>query len=98
MNFKLLCLLILYRITDYKNLSLEEGLKYTWSTRVSLPSSESGLPIPVPASECASRLGPKGGQHSLVSEGGGDPIRTTGQKAWHSVYSVLSLQFILGWF
>jgi hypothetical protein len=33
--------------------------------------------------------GPKGGeQHTLAGEGWGDPIRTTGQKAWHSVYSV----------
>jgi hypothetical protein len=29
-----------------------------------------------------------GGQHSLVGEGAGELIRTTGEKAWHSVYRV----------
>jgi hypothetical protein len=42
-------------------------------------------------SEFISSLGPKGGeQHFLAGEGvGEDPIRTTGNKAWHSVYSVI---------
>jgi hypothetical protein len=31
-----------------------------------------------------------GGQHSLAGKGAGVPIRTTGEKAWHSVYSVVS--------
>ncbi len=47
-----------------------------------------GSPIPSSVSECVFPLGPKGGQHSLAGEGERDPIRTTGQKAWHSVYSV----------
>ncbi len=34
-------------------------------------------------------LEPKvGGQHSLAGEGG-EPIQTTGEKAWHSVYSAV---------
>jgi hypothetical protein len=44
---------------------------------------------PSPAS-VSPPLDPKGGgeQHSLAGEGLGDPIRMTGQKAGHSVYSV----------
>jgi hypothetical protein len=30
-----------------------------------------------------------GGQHSLAGEGRGEPIRTTGEKAWHSIYSMV---------
>jgi hypothetical protein len=36
---------------------------------------------------CIPRRGEE--QQSLGGEGGGDPIQTTGKKAWHSVYSVL---------
>jgi hypothetical protein len=32
---------------------------------------------------------PKGGQHLLAGEGAGEPIPTNGEKAWHSVYSVV---------
>ena len=36
---------------------------------------------------CPPLFGTKGGgQHSHAGEGG-EPIRTTGEKAWHSVYS-----------
>jgi hypothetical protein len=39
--------------------------------------------------ECVPPQEPEGGgvQHSLAGEGAGKPIRTTGEKAWHSVYS-----------
>ncbi len=54
---------------------------------MSVSSSELGSATPSLASECFSPVDPTGGgQHSLV--GGGDPIRTTGQKALHSEYSV----------
>ncbi len=48
-------------------------------------------PIHSPASESVSPLGPKGGggQHTLAGEGVGKPILPIGQKAWHSVYSVV---------
>jgi hypothetical protein len=61
-----------------------------YCTIESVPSSEIGSPPPSPVSECVSLLGPKGGgdQYSLAVEGVGDPIPTTEQKAWHSVYSV----------
>jgi hypothetical protein len=50
---------------------------------VSVPSSELGH-SPLPASECVSPLGPKGGRsNSLYRRCGGDTIRTTGKKAWH---------------
>ncbi len=50
-------------------------------------------PDPSPASECVppAPLEPKGwDQLSLSGEGGrgGEPIRTSGEKAWHSFYSV----------
>jgi hypothetical protein len=56
------------------------------------PSSELVPLAPSSGSECVSPLGSKGGeQHSLAVEGVGDPIRTTVQKAWHSVYSLASV-------
>ncbi len=41
---------------------------------------------------CLSPLGPKEGRSNtpMRLRGWGDPIRTTGKKAWHSVYSVTS--------
>ncbi len=54
---------------------------------MSVPSSELA-PAPSPASECVPPQNQRGGQHSLAGEGAGKPIRTTGEKAWHSVYSV----------
>jgi hypothetical protein len=50
-----------------------------------------GSPTPSPTSECVSPLGTKGGSITLprgVREWG-DPIRTIGKKAWHSVYSLV---------
>jgi hypothetical protein len=59
------------------------------STRVSVPSSILGSPFPSsPTSECVSPLGPKGGEEQHCLRGWGNSIRTTGKKAWHSVYSV----------
>ncbi len=48
-----------------------------------------GSPTPFPASECVSPLGPKGVRHNTpLRVRGWGPNQTTGQKAWHSVYSV----------
>jgi hypothetical protein len=47
-----------------------------------------------PASECVPPLEPNGGGEATLAldEGaGGGPMRTTGEKAWHSVFSVGSL-------
>jgi hypothetical protein len=48
------------------------------------------VPHPLTPSERVSPLEPKGGgvTHSLAGDGVGGPVRTIGQKAWHSVYSV----------
>jgi hypothetical protein len=73
---------------------------YTWSIRVSVPSSESAPPAPSPASECVPPLRTKGvGGNTLLrvrAEGAGEPNQTTGKKVWHSVYSVGSQIIILG--
>jgi hypothetical protein len=47
-------------------------------------------PTPSTASECVSLLGPRGERSNtpLRVRGWEDPSRTTGKKAWHSVYSV----------
>jgi hypothetical protein len=45
-------------------------------------------PPPPPPSECVPPRNQKGGQHSLRVRVQGEPIRTTGEKACHSVYSV----------
>ncbi len=34
-----------------------------------------------------------GGQHSLAGDGAGEPIRETGETAWHSVYSVITRKY-----
>jgi hypothetical protein len=54
------------------------------------------VPPPSPACECAFPLRPKGGKSNtlLRVRGWGDPFRTTGQKAWHSVYSVVEPFYI----
>jgi hypothetical protein len=36
-----------------------------------------------------------GGQHSLAGDGAGEPIWTTGEKAWHSVYSETRTETVL---
>jgi hypothetical protein len=56
---------------------------------VSVPSSEFGPPTPSPASECVLPPGSKGvSKTRLRVRGWADPIWTTGENAWHSVYSV----------
>jgi hypothetical protein len=54
---------------------------------LSAPSSELGPSAPTPQASVSPPLDPKGGggQHSLAGERMGDPIRTTGHKAWHFV-------------
>jgi hypothetical protein len=60
--------------------------------RVSVPSSVLGLPTPYPASEWAPPETKGGkGTHSPAGEGAAGPIRTTGEKAYYSVYSVTTL-------
>jgi hypothetical protein len=44
-----------------------------------------------PPRVCPPPLEPKGEQNTLAGEGAGDPIRTTGEKAWHSVYRVYAM-------
>ncbi len=58
---------------------------------MSVPSSELAPPALSPASECVPPPEPEGGggQHSLAGEGRGKPIRTTREKAWHSVYAYI---------
>jgi hypothetical protein len=56
---------------------------------VSVPSSELGPPTPPAHARVCPPWNHRGEeQHSLAGEVVGDPIRTTGKKAWHSVYSV----------
>ncbi len=54
------------------------------------PFVGTGSPPP-PASECVSPLGPNSTRSNtaLRVRGMGDSIRTTGQKAWHSGYSLM---------
>jgi hypothetical protein len=56
------------------------------------PFVGNGSPHPLSRTRMCLPIGPKGGweQHSLAGEEVGDPIRTTGKKAWHSVYSVFA--------
>jgi hypothetical protein len=47
---------------------------------------------PPPQASVSPYLEPKGGRSNTrlrARRGGGDPIRTTGQKAWHSVHILL---------
>ncbi len=88
----------------YTNTSFLNGQDHkvhnTQSTTVSVPSLELGPPTPSLASECASPGSPRnqrggGGTHSPVCEGGwGVPIRTTGEKAYYSVYSVVRTLYV----
>ncbi len=60
---------------------------------VSVLSFELAPPPPLPHARVCPPLEQKGGgQHSLVGEGKGEPIRTTGEKAWHYVYYVVITQ------
>ncbi len=58
------------------------------------PSSELVPPPPPPTPSLkvsvSAPLVPKGGSNTLAGEGVGDPIQT-GQKAWHSLYSLASV-------
>ncbi len=51
-------------------------------------SYELAPPAPSHASECVPPE-TKAGHHSLAGEGAGEPIRTTGEKVWHSVNFVV---------
>ncbi len=65
-----------------------------------IPSSELVPPASSPASECVPP-GSQRGAHSPAGEGAGESIRTTGEKAWHSVYSAvggLPFSFVFGLF
>jgi hypothetical protein len=54
------------------------------------PSSELGPPTPCDASEFVHPpRNQRGGNTRLRVRGWADPIRTTGEKAWHCIYSVL---------
>jgi hypothetical protein len=66
----------------------EKGLVLQ-STIVSVPSSELAPPTPSPPASVIPPSGYLGGD-TLACGGrvGGEPIHTTGQKLWHSVYSV----------
>jgi hypothetical protein len=67
----------------------DHPLYYTKSITVSVPSSELGPPTPSPASECVTPP-PRNqgwGITRLRVRGWADPVRTTGKKAWPSVYS-----------
>jgi hypothetical protein len=55
---------------------------------VSDPSSELGPPTPSPASESPRNQRGEEGNTRVRERGWADAIRTTGEKAWHSVYSV----------
>ncbi len=50
---------------------VEEGLHYTYSTTVSVPSSELGPPTPSPGKRVCPLPGTKGGQHFPAGEGMG---------------------------
>jgi hypothetical protein len=53
------------------------------------PFFEIGFPHPLSRKRvCLPPWTKRGEQHSLAGEGVEDPITTTEQKAWHSVYSV----------
>jgi hypothetical protein len=60
------------------------------SIALSIPSSESALHAPSPESECCPPppQGTKRGWGTNSLRGRGEPFRTTGEKAWYSVYSV----------
>jgi hypothetical protein len=75
-----------------------EGLYIPRVTRVSVPSSELASPAPCPPSGVCSPSPPPqaprgGGNTRLRAE---EPIRTTGEKALHSVYSVI-VGVMSGW-
>ncbi len=64
-----------------------EELYNTKNTRKSVPSSELGPPPPLPQASVSPPWNGGGrGQNLLAGEG--KPFRLTGEKAWHSVYSV----------
>ncbi len=58
---------------------------------MSVPSSILAPPVPFSRKRvCPLPVEPKvGGNTRLRVRGGGEPIQTTGEKAWHSVYSVV---------
>jgi hypothetical protein len=76
-------------------MSIVEILYYTKSTRVSVPSFELAPSAPrrPQAGVAPPPFGTKRGATHFFAcggGGGGEPIRLTGEKAWHSVYSVMS--------
>jgi hypothetical protein len=58
--------------------------------KVSVQSSELGLPTSSPPSECVPPMDP-GGHTRLQGRGLGDPIPTTGQKLWNTTVNRLSM-------
>ncbi len=72
-----------------------EGLLYRYVPEC-LSLRRNWAPPPPPSQASVSPpLNPKRGeQHSLECEVVGEPIPTKGQKAWHSVYSVLCRKYV----
>ncbi len=66
-----------------------EGLYYTQSTRMSVPCPNWLSPPPLPQASVSPTTRTKGGggHTRLQVRGRGEPIWTTGEKAWHSVCS-----------
>jgi hypothetical protein len=79
-----ICLIPRIGHTLYYNPSTEEDpAQSRQSAKLSLQSSELGLPHPL---TCTPLRG--GGANSLAGEGGGGPIPTRGQTLWNSIYTV----------
>ncbi len=70
-----------------------EGLYYSISRIPECLSLRPNWLTPSPHIECVPPpLGTKGGgEHSLAGEGRGEPISTTGEKAWHSVGETIAV-------
>ncbi len=73
-------------------------VQYTKITRVSVSSSKLAPPAPSPLSECYSPTWKQRGEGNtrLRVRGWGEPIRTTGEKDYNSVYSLGRTQHSCG--
>ncbi len=79
-----------YRCAHGAQISIGDPTQYL-TYEIVCPFVGIRFPTPSPASEGSPPWTQKGeGQHFLAGERVGDPIRTTGKKAWHSVCSVSS--------